>query len=102
MAQTAWQISRKKYPYFSTKQKNSLNILCLFCRIETIALFFYQAKTLLKYTGLLCRIEEINFLLFYQAKKPLNILGLFCRIEKINISIFPPSIKNSFSLMAHY
>jgi hypothetical protein len=51
MAQTAWQISRKKHFYFSTKQKNSLNILCLFCRIEKMALLFYQEKNLLKYTG---------------------------------------------------
>ena len=37
----------KKYPNFSTKQKNYLNILSLFCRIEKMALIFYQAKNLL-------------------------------------------------------
>ena len=37
----------KKYPNFSTKQKNYLNILSLFCRIEKMALILYQAKNLL-------------------------------------------------------
>ena len=41
------RFQEKKYPNFSTKQKNYLNILSLFCRIEKMALIFYQAKNLL-------------------------------------------------------
>ena len=111
MAHTAWQISRKKNPCFSTKQKNTLNILGLLCRIEEINIFIIlpSIKNSLKILGLLCRFEEINIFIilpskrkipkytgsslqiwknkyFYQSTKHkknfLNIMGLLCRIEK--------------------
>ena len=54
------QIWRNKYLFYSTKQKTSLNIL-----------------------GLLCRIEEIDiFIILPSIKNSLNILGPLCKIEK--------------------
>ena len=110
------QNCKNKYFYYSTKQKNSLNILGLLCRFEEINIFiilpskknpevywiffaelkkksFYHStkhkNKSLNILGLLWRVEKSKYF-YYSTKRKnsLNILGLFCRIEKINISIF--------------
>ena len=81
MTQTAWQIWRKKYLYFSTKHRK-------LCRFEEISIFFNstkQKKNSLNILGLPWRIEEINiFIILPSIKNSLNILGLLCRFEEIN------------------
>ena len=67
------RFQEKKYPYFSTKQKNSLNILCLFCRIKEIYIFtsLPSIKYSLNILGLFCRFEEINIFIVLTSKKSL-------------------------------
>ena len=108
MAQTAWQIWRKKNLYFSTKQKllkytvsflqnwknkcyspkqkMFFHILSLLFRIDEINIFIILPsikKNSFDILFVLWRIEKNGFIiLLNQKKSSLNILGLLCRIEK--------------------
>ena len=119
MAQTAWQIWRKKIfiflpskktpytvsflqnwknKYYSTKQKIFLNILCLPCRFEETNIFIILPslkENSLNMLSILCRFEEIKCIFISPSKKTsLNIQGLLCGFEEINTFIILPSIKN--------
>ena len=79
MAQTAWQIWRKKSLLFF-QAKNSLNILDLLCRIEEILIFIILpsiTKNFLNILGLLCRFEEITIFIILPSKNLLKFTGFF-------------------------
>ena len=95
MAQTTWQIwRRKKNLYFSTKhKKTSWNDKYPLCRFEeiNISIILTSKKNFLNILSFLQNWKNRYY--STMQKIFLNILGLLCRIEEINIFIILPSIK---------